>query len=312
MNNFAIISDSSCDLNKELRERFGIAECALGYVNKTDGTSQRANLDWTEEECNAFFTELTKKNDKYKTSTPSIVEVMEVMEVHLKQGRDVLAVTLSTGLSGMYGVFVNAGRELSEKYPDRKVICVDSLRYSTSEALVCVLASQYREMGKSIEETAALLEKNRHKVRQMGWLDDLFYCKKMGRVSNAAAIMGTLVGIKPMADFNKEGKSHVIGKTRGYKNAYRIIVEYIKRTGENLQDQVIFIAQTLRLKEAKELERLIKEEINPKEIIITSVGHGSAANIGPGLVAAFYIGAEASEDMSVETKLFAEISASLK
>ena len=312
MKSFAIISDTSCDLNKELRDRFGIADYARGYVHLPDGTAVQGNLDWTEEESVAFFKALSDKKSHFKTATPSIGEVIDTLEPFLKNGEDVLCVTLSGGLSGMYGVFVNAKRDLDEKYPDRKIIIVDSMRYSTSEGMVCVLASQYRAMGKTIEETTELLEVNKHRVHQIGWMDDLFYCKKMGRVSNAAAVMGTLVGIKAMADFNHKGVSHVLGKTRGYKNAYRLIVEYMKATGEDLEDQIIFITHSLRKEHAEEVKKLIEAEIKPKEIIITTVGQGSAPHVGPGMVAAFYLGKKASEDLKDETVIFEELASKIK
>lgn len=312
MNHFAIVSDTSCDLTKELRERFGVADYARGYVYLPDGTAIKGNLDWSEEESNAFFKALSDKKANFKTATPSIGEVEDTLEPFLKDGKDVLCVTLSGGLSGMYGVFVNAKKDLNEKYPLRKIIIVDSMRYSTSEGMVCMLASQYRAMGKTIEETAELLEINKHRVHQIGWMDDLFYCKKMGRVSNAAAVMGTLVGIKAMADFNHKGISHVLGKTRGYKNAYRLIVEYMKATGEELSEQVIFITHSLRKEHAEKVKELIEAEIKPKEIIITTVGQGSAPNVGPGMVAAFYLGKKASEDLKDETVLFEELAAKVK
>ena len=312
MYRFEIVSDTSCDLNKELRDRFGIADYARGYVHLPDGTAVKGNLDWTREESDAFFKALSDKKANFRTATPAIGEVIDTLEPFLKEGKDVLCVTLSTGLSGMYGVFVNAQRDLNEKYPDRKIIVVDSMRYSPSEGMVCMLASQYRAEGKSIEETAELLDVNKCRVHQIGWMDDLFYCKKMGRVSNAAAVMGTLVGIKAMADFNHNGMSHVLGKTRGYKNAYRIVVEYMKETGEDLENQIVFITHTLREEQALEVKKLIEEEIKPKEIIICTVGQGSAPNVGPGLVAAFYLGAPISENAEKETKVFEAISAKIK
>lgn len=311
MNEFVIISDSSCDLKKDLRERFGIADYIKGYIHKSDGTSIKANLDWSDEESNAFFKELSKKDDKYKTAAPSIGEVTDVIEAQLKTGKDALCITISSGLSGMYGVVVNAARDLKEKYPDRKVLVVDSKRYSTAQAILCILASKYRAEGMSIEETAELLEINKNRVHQTGWMDDLFYCKKMGRVSNAAAVMGTLVGIKPMADFNHKGVSHVLGKTRGCKNAYKLIIDYMKATGEDLENQTIFITHSLREEYALEVKNRIQAQIHPKEIIITTVGQGCAPNIGPGLVAAFYLGKKISEDLKTETALFNELAQKL-
>lgn len=312
MSNFAIISDTSCDLRANLRERFGIDDYVRGYVYLPDGTDVRASLDWSEEESNTFFKELSKKTGGYKTSTPSSVEAAEVIEKQLKEGKDVLCVTLSGGLSGMFGVVTNAAKELREKYPERKILIVDSMRYSTAEGMVCLMASQYRDAGYSIEETAELLEKNKGKVHQIGWMDDLFYCKKVGRVSNAAAVMGTLIGVKAMADFNHKGMSHVLGKTRGYKNAYRHIIEYMKKTGEDLENQIIFVCHTLREEHALEVKKLIEEEIKPKEVIISTVGQASAPNVGPGLVAAFYLGREISEDAKEEIKIFEEVSAKIK
>lgn len=311
MHNFVIVSDTSCDLRKELRDRFGIADYARGYVYLPDGSAIKGNLDWTEEESDAFFKALSDKKSNFKTATPSIGEVEDTLEPFLKDGKDVLCVTLSGGLSGMYGVFVNAKKDLDEKYPDRKIIIVDSMRYSTSEGMVCMLASQYRAEGKTIEETAELLEVNKCRVHQIGWMDDLFYCKKMGRVSNAAAVMGTLVGIKAMADFNHKGVSHVLGKTRGYKNAYRLIVEYMKATGEDLENQIVFIAHSLRKEHALKVKEMIEEEIKPKEIIISTVGQGSAPNVGPGMVAAFYLGKKASEDLKEETVIFGELASKI-
>ena len=311
MHNFVIVSDTSCDLRKELRDRFGIADYARGYVYLPDGSAIKGNLDWTEEESDAFFKALSDKKSNFKTATPSIGEVEDTLEPFLKDGKDVLCVTLSGGLSGMYGVFVNAKKDLDEKYPDRKIIIVDSMRYSTSEGMVCMLASQYRAEGKTIDETAELLEVNKCRVHQIGWMDDLFYCKKMGRVSNAAAVMGTLVGIKAMADFNHKGVSHVLGKTRGYKNAYRLIVEYMKATGEDLENQIVFIAHSLRKEHALKVKEMIEEEIKPKEIIISTVGQGSAPNVGPGMVAAFYLGKKASEDLKDETVIFGELASKI-
>lgn len=305
--NFVIISDSGCDLNKELRDRFGIADYVPGRVVWPDGTDRPADLDWGEVSSEEYFTLMSDKKKVFSSGTPSIPNTMDVFEKYLSQGQDVLAIVLSTGISSTYGVFVNAQRELQEKYPDRKIIVVDSLRYSTSLALLCVFAAGLRNMGKSIEEVAQWVEDNKECIHQIGWMDDLFFCKRMGRVSNLAAVMGTLVGIKAMADFNEYGKSHVIGKTRGYNNAYTACVEYMKATIINPESQIIFIAQTLREKEAEELRKRIQEELNPKEIIMTTVGQSCGVGIGPGLVAAFYFGRKCTKGLEKEQEILAKI-----
>lgn len=306
-NDFVIISDSACDLNKELRDRFGIADYVPGHVIFPDGSDHKADLDWSEVTPDEYFTMIGNKKNVFSTATPSIPDVTDCYEKYLSKGQDVLAIVLSTGISGTYGVFVNAARELEEKYPDRKIIVIDSLRYSTSLALLCVFAAGLRNMGKSIDEVAEWVENNKGSIHQIGWMDDLFFCKRMGRVSNVAAVMGTLVGIKAMADFNDKGLSHVIGKTRGYGNAYTACVEYMKATIINPETQIIFIAQTLRQKEAEELKAKIKAELNPKEIIMTTVGPSCGPAIGPGFVAAFYFGRKISAGLEKEQQILEKI-----
>ena len=305
--NFVIISDSACDLNKELRDRFGVADYVPGHVIWPDGSDHLADLDWTQVTPDEYFTMIGDKKNVFSTGTPSIADVMDCYEKYLSQGQDVLAIVLSTGISGTYGVFVNAARELQEKYPDRKIIVIDSLRYSTSLALLCMFAAGLRNMGKTIDEVAQWVESNKDCIHQIGWMDDLFYCKRMGRVNNVAAVMGTLVGIKAMADFNERGLSHVIGKTRGYANAYTACVEYMKATIINPETQIIFIAQTLRKKEAEELRKRIQEELNPKEIIMTTVGPSCGPAIGPGFVAAFYFGRKCTKGLEKEQEILGKI-----
>ena len=305
--NFVIISDSACDLQKDLRERFGIADYVAGRVLFPDGSDHKADVDWGEITPEEYFTMMSNKKNVFQTGTPSILDTMDCMEKYVSQGKDVLAITLSTGISGTYGVFVNAARELKEKYPDRKIIVIDSLRYSTSLSLLCVYAAGLRNMGKSIDEVAQWVEEHKECIHQIGWADDLFYCKRMGRVSNMAAVMGTLVGIKAMADFNEEGKSHVIGKTRGYNNAYTACVEYMKATIINPETQIIFIAQTLRNKEAEELKARIQAEIKPKELIMATVGPSCGVGIGPGLVAAFYFGRKITKGLEKEQEILQKI-----
>lgn len=307
MSNFAIVSDSACDLTAEFRERFKIDDYVPGILVYPDGHSEPADLDWKTITPKEFFAIMKEKKAFFSTSINGIEVYKEAYEKYLKEGKDVLVINLSSGLSGTYDASCMAANELKEKYPDRKVICVDSLRYSTALSLLCVYASKLREEGKSIEETAQWLNDNKRRIHQIGTLEDLFYCKKMGRVSNAAAVMGTLVGIKPMADINNKGVSNVIGKVKGKKAVYSTCVEYMKKTIRNPEKQIVFVAHSDRYNEAVALKEAIEKEIKPKEVIISMVGQSCGPNVGPGLYAAFYFGDEISEGMVEEKKIFAEI-----
>ena len=117
-----------------------------------------------------------------------------------------------------------------------------------------------------------------------------------------------MVGIKPMGDFNREGMTNVITKVMGLKKAIKVAVEYMKRTIENPEEQIIFIANTDREKCANMLKEAILKEIPVKEVIMITCGPSTGVNVGPGLYAAFYYGKEISEGNKEEIAIMKEIS----
>ncbi len=307
MSNFVIVTDSACDLTKELRQKYRVDDVILGYLLYPDGSQKKADIDWEEQTPEDFYKMISNKNIFIKTAQPSPGDIADVFERHLQNGKDILAIFISTGISGIYGSACTVAQDLMEKYPDRKIICVDSLRYSACLSLLCIYAAKMRDAGHSLEEVAAWAEENKNHIHQMGTIEDLFFCKRMGRVSNTAAIMGTLVGIKPLADFNDKGLSHVIGKTRGYTKLYSAIIGYMKKTIIDPEKQIIFIAHTARTKEAEKLKALVEAEFKPKECYIVSAGQNCGTSIGPGLIAAFYYGTKISEGLEEEKKILAEL-----
>ena len=140
----------------------------------------------------------------------------------------------------------------------------------------------------------------------------MFFLCKTGRVSNFKAFFGSLMGINPMADFNRKGLSQVLGKFKGKQKAFDAVIEYMRGTIINPQEQIIFVAHSDREQAAQTLAQRIREEFSPKEIIINHVGLACGASIGPGLCAAFYQGKEISEDMVEELALMNKIMADQK
>ena len=312
MADFVIIPDVSCDLTRDLRERFGVPDYVTGMVYFPDGHSEFADIDWERHDPKEFYESMTDRKTLYKTATAPAGEIIRVFEKYLSQGIDILAITLSGALSGTLQAFQLAAKELLEKYPERKIICLDSMRYSTALSLLMILACQKRNSGATLEETAEYVEQIKHHIHQMGPMDDLFFLVKTGRISNFKAFFGTLVGINPMADFNRHGLAQVLGKFKGKKNAFDAVIKYMHGTIENPQEQIIFVAHSNREAAAQLLAQRIREEFNPKEIIINHVGMCCGASVGPGLCAAFYYGKEISEDMVTETALMNSIIESQK
>ncbi len=307
MSDFVIIPDASSDLTKDLRERFHIPDYVRGTMYYPDGKEAVVGLDWELMDPATFYTSMSGRKALYKTASAQRGNIIEVYENQLKAGKDILAVTLSSALSGTNQVCRKVAEELLEKYPQRKIIVVDSLRYSTALSLLVIKASQKQQEGATLEETAAYLESIKHRIHQIGPMDDMFFLVKTGRVSNFKAFFGTLIGINPMADFNRNGLSQVLGKFKGKKRAFDAVIEYIRGTIENPQEQILFVAHSNREQAAHMLAQRVQEEFSPKEIIINHIGMSCGASIGPGLCAVFYEGRELSENMEYEQALMDEI-----
>lgn len=312
MSNFAIVADTACDLHKGLRERFGVDAYLRGILYHPDGKQESCSLDWETMTAKEYYDSMKGRKALYTTATPPIGEVMETYERFLKEGRDVLSISLSAGLSACWQMTVGVANELMEKYPDRKIICIDSERYSTALALLVIEACLQRDAGKSIDETAAYLDEVKHTVHQMGSMDDLFFLVKTGRVTNFKAFFGQMIGLNIMADFNEKGMSEVVGKLKGPKNMIDATIKYIKEMAIDPENQIMFVAHTNREPAAELLAQRIREEIKPKEVIINTVGAACGATIGPGLCAAFFKGAPTSKDMAVEKGLMEKIIAEQK
>ncbi len=312
MNNFAIIPDSSCDLSAELRKRFGIDDYLKGIIYFPDGHCEEIDLDWSKMTPDEYYSSMKGRKILYKTASVPVGQMTEIFEKNLAAGRDILSISISSGLSATYNESVMVAKELQKKYPERKIFCIDSLRYSTALALLVVMACEKRSEGATIEETFEYIENTKHTVHQMGAMDDLFFLVKTGRISNFKALFGTLVGVNPMADFNDKGLSEVILKAKGKKTAFDMTIKYMEKTIINPEEQIIFVAHSERKEFANMLANMIKERFSPREVIINPVGMACGSSIGPGLCAAFYQGTKISENLEQEKKIMAEIEASVK
>ena len=307
MSDYVIIPDTSSDLVKPLRERFEITDYISGLVYFPDGHCETSDIDWERHNPKDFYESMTDKKTLYKTACASTGEIIKLFERNLKEGKDILCITLSSALSGTYSTCELVRKQLLEKYPERKIICIDSMRYSTALSMLVIEAAIKRKEGLTIEENAEYIENNKHRLHQIGPMDDLFFLCKTGRISNFKAFFGTLVGINPMADFNRHGLSEVLGKFKGKKAAFDATIKYMRETIKNPEEQIVFVAHSNRQAAAELLRDMIIKEFAPKEVIINHVGMSCGASIGPGLCAAFYWGDEISEDMVREKAIMKEI-----
>lgn len=302
-NKYVIIADTCVDLNKEQRALYGIETPIAGSVIFPNGEAKTADTDWENMTHEEFFHSMENKA-VYKSTLPNPYEVVQACEPFFAAGKDILAVTLSGGISGTYNSFMNVKKELEEKYPGRKMLVVDSRRYSAGIGILAIYASKNREKGLSVEENFEWLEERKLGNHQIGILDDMIYLGRSGRISKFKAFMGNMVGVKPMADFdNVTGFPVVLGKARGYKKAYKNIISYIKNTIDFSYGNTIVITNSIRPKQAEEIKELIKAEFPQAEIVMCKVGQACGVNIGPGLVVAFYLGKKTSDGCVEEINL---------
>ena len=303
MKSFVILADATCDLSEEFQKEYDIGVIP-GHIELPDGTEIPAFLKWEKYSREDFYASLKKNPNGYSTSPANVAEFSAAMEPYAAENVGVLLLTISSGISGAFNFASQAREELLRKYPSAEIRIVDSMRFGPGFGLMAVYASMLRSQGKTLAETAQWLEDNKNRFHQAGWLDDLSFVAKKGRITQPKAFFGTLAGVKPIGEFDYNGLTTVLGKVKGAKTAYSVLLGYMEATIENPEEQIIFIAQTNRLPQAMEYKKMIEEKFHPKAVFVNDVFPSCGINIGPGLMAAYYMGKPISRDLSEERALF--------
>ena len=228
MNNYIIMTDNMADLPENYIREHELEILSLSYI--LDGKTYDRNHPLEEAE---FYSRM-RNGSMPTTSQVNPEQAKEAFTACLNQGKDVLYIAFSSGLSGTYNSARIAAKELKEegKFPDRKLVVLDSLSASLGEGLLVHKAVKLKEAGKSLEEVAAWVEKHKLEVCHNFTVDDLFHLHRGGRVSKATAILGTMINIKPILHVDNEGHLIAIGKVRGRKKSLTSLVE---RMGEQIQ-----------------------------------------------------------------------------
>ena len=303
MKSFVILADATCDLSEEFQREYDIGVIP-GHIELPDGTEIPSFLKWEKYSREDFYAALKKNPNGYSTSPANVAEFSAAMEPYAAENVGVLLLTISSGISGAFNFASQAREELLRKYPSAEIRIVDSMRFGPGFGLMAVYASMLRSQGKTLAETAQWLEDNKNRFHQAGWLDDLSFVAKKGRITQPKAFFGTLAGVKPIGEFDYNGLTTVLGKVKGAKTAYSVLLGYMEATIENPEEQIIFIAQTNRLPQAMEYKKMIEEKFRPKAVFVNDVFPSCGINIGPGLMAAYYMGKPISKDLSEERALF--------
>jgi len=286
MSNFVIMTDSSCDLSHEMAEQLGLHVIPL-TVSSPKGDFKNY-LDHREVDVETFYGYL-RAGDMCKTSAINTATFTEEMEVFLKEGKDVLYLAFSSGLSGTYSASAIAAQELSEKYPERKVYSVDTLCASLGQGLIVYLAAKKAQEGASIEEVRDYVENTKMSVAHWFTVDDLMHLKRGGRVSAATAVVGTMLKIKPVLHVDDEGHLINMEKARGRKAALNMLVDKMGETAIDVSNQEVFISHGDCLADAEYVASKVKERFGVKNVFINCIGPVIGAHSGPGTIALFWL-----------------------
>ena len=281
------MTDSNCDLPFDYCVRHNIALLKMNFV--IDGTFYYAG-----DMPNKEFYDLLRAGKLPTTTAANIEEIRDVMEPHLQNGDDLLYLAFSSGMSVTAELGEQVARQLTEKYPDRKVICVDSLCASMGQGLLVHLVNQMRQNGASVEEAADWARANRRDIAQIVLADDLMHLHRGGRVSRVSAIAGSLIGVKPIIQVNEEGRLIPIDKARGKKRGLAQLVDYLAgRVGDN-KPAYFMVSHADCEEDAWLLARMISERFGVSDFMINYIGPVIGTHTGPGTVAAFiYAGNQA-------------------
>ena len=284
MSKFVITADSTVDLPKAFLEEKQVPVVSLSYI--IDGATYKDGEGLTSKE----FYDKIREGAMPTTSQVNPEQARDLFEPILKGGTDILHIAFTSGLSGTYNSCRIAAEELSEEYPDRKIIVVDSLCAASGGGMLLYKAIELKEQGKSFDEIVTWVEENKLHVCHDVTVDDLFHLHRGGRVSKASAVVGTIIKIKPIIHVNDEGKLIVIGKERGRKKALQTLVERMEEKSQGFENDIVMITHGDALEDAEYVKGLIQDKFGITNIMINPLGTVIGSHTGPGVIALFYMG----------------------
>ena len=284
MNNFVIFTDSACDIVPSMLDEWGVGCVSLAFrFDHIDRDFLNHEMPIKE------FYEHMRRGHVAKTNAVNAESFREYFEPVLASGKDLLYLGFSSGLSTTYQQGKLAAEDLAEKYPDRKIITIDTLCASAGQGLLVKLTVDKKNSGATLEETAAYAESLIPKLAHWFTVEDLVYLKRGGRVSPAVALVGGMLNIKPLMHVDDEGHLIKVGTIRGRKASLKAMADKLFETADDVTGGTFFISHGDCADDAALLCEMIRERGGNAVEVITNVGTVIGAHSGPGTMALFFV-----------------------
>lgn len=286
MSEYVIFTDSSADFEQKMVEELGIEVLPLSF--NMDGKTYQ---DWADNRDidPAEFYKTLRGGSMSSTSQVNAEEFVQAFRPTLEDGKDVLYLGFSSGLSGTVNSGFIAAGELNEEFGPNRVKVVDTLAASLGQGLLVWYAAKMKAEGKSLDEVAGWVEDNKLKLAHWFTVDDLNFLKRGGRLSGAAALFGTMLNIKPVLHVDDEGHLIAMEKVRGRRQSLTALVDHMEKDAKDPGSQTVFISHGDCLEDAQIVADDIKKRFGTKDFYINFVGPVIGSHSGPGTVALFFM-----------------------
>lgn len=281
---YQIITDSCCDFSGDMYRKLDLTMLPLSVTFRGETFPDR-NDDTLKDMYDGL-----RAGEPASTAAANPESWAEAFRGALEQGRDVLALAFSSGLSTTYQSAVIAANDLKEDYPDRKILVVDTLCASLGQGLLAWYACKKRDEGMDIDSLRDWVEENKLHLCHWFTVDDLMYLKRGGRISAATAIVGTMLSVKPILHVDNEGHLVNVSKSRGRKAAIAALAQKVSELAQGYDNSTMFISHGDCLEDAEYLAGILKEKHGVKDVYINYVGAVIGSHAGPGTLALFFLG----------------------
>ena len=288
---YQLISDSCVDLPDKLAKELNLTILPMKVLIL--GKEYKNYLDNRDISPKDFY-DLLRQQNTATTSQLNPNDFEEVFAKILEKDEDVLYLSFSSALSGSYNSSLIARNELQEKYPDRKIICVDTLCASMGQGLLVTLAAKAKHNGMGIEKLAEYVEKLKLDISHLLTVCDLGHLRRGGRLSASSLVLGNLLNIKPLLHVNTKGELKVYGKARGRFKSLNNLVKRMEETFDKDRNEIVYISHGDSLEDALYVKKIIMEKLGLKDdqFLVNHIGPVIGAHSGVDTLAIFYIGNE--------------------